>query len=127
MNNKNPFEKISEAAGKLSTSVQKAAGDLGRAMPSADTLKRGAGRVLMTGGRILIDPKAFVGQIAVSVGANLAKSAASDEWLVVEASANELVVIDRGAEQHAKEVFERCVKEGKSVMLCNVRAAYSGL
>lgn len=124
---KNPFDKISEAAGRLSTSVQKAAGEVGKALPSADSLKRGAGRMLMTGGRILIDPKAFVGQVAVSVGANLAKSADSNEWLVVEANAVALVVIERGTEAQAKLVFDRCIAEGKSVMLCHVRAAYSGL
>lgn len=128
---KNGFRKIGskagEVAGQAATNVRDAASGLSNsitaAMPSKETLKRGLGMALITGGKLLIDPRAAVGEMAITLGNSLV-SQNSPEWLVLEATETAFLPVYRGNREQCQAEYEKAVQQGKIVILSQVVSAH---
>jgi hypothetical protein len=123
------FKKAKDAAltasSEVASRVKVAANSVGEALPSRDSVRRGVGHALIGGGKLLIDPRAMIGELAVSVGSNLL-SEPSQEWLLLEAHDNGLSVLLRGSEDQVRAFYTDRLAEGRSLLLCQVQAASSG-
>jgi hypothetical protein len=67
-------------------------------------MRRGAGTALIGGGKLLIDLRAMIGELAGSVGSSLL-SEPSQEWLLLEAHDNGLSVLLRGSEDQVRAFY----------------------
>lgn len=113
-------EQVADSARDTTSAVQAA---VTSSLPDAATIKRGVGRVLITGGKLLVDPKATVGEIAIALGEDLAGGQAPSEWLVLEATAAGFEPLCRGPEDAVRAAYEAAVASGRTVLLCQVQAA----
>jgi len=111
------------AAERAAESVGNVAGNLAEAMPSGGTVKRGIGQALILGGRVLLDPRAVVGELAIECGQKLSGGETDDRWLTLEATDSGFAVLTKGSEESARAVLDAAAREGRSVILCKVMAA----
>lgn len=96
-------------------------GQLAGALPDKSTLKAAVGGALVTGGKLLIDPKAVLGEAAVRMGENLRADPARIRCFVV-------VFDEAGAAQafpfvdptQARAFFDAAWQEHRRAYLCDV-------
>lgn len=112
--------------GDLIRKAKGAVGDVAasvvEAIPSRETVVKHIGQALIVGGRLLADPRAVVGELAVSLGTTLVAEQ-QEQWLVLEAMDEGFVVIAKGTEEEARRAYEEAVSRGATVLLCEVSAA----
>ncbi len=107
---------------KAKDTVGDVAASVVEAIPSRETVVKHIGHALIVGGKLLADPRAVVGELAVSLGTSLVAEH-QKQWLVLEATDEGFVAIAKGAEDEARRAYEEAVSHGATVLLCEVSAA----
>jgi hypothetical protein len=92
------------------------------ALPSKSVVMRGLGTALIAGGKLLIDPRAAVGEMAVTLGRSMINDS-SPEWLVLEANEAGFLPLFRGKEAIVREAYTKAIADRRVVILCQVMAA----
>ncbi|MFZ6657391.1 hypothetical protein [Undibacterium sp. TJN19] len=120
------FSKTADVVTETTTTVIGAAestkNTVADALPSKKVVMRGLGSALIVGGKLLIDPRAAVGEMAVSLGRSMI-SDKSPEWLLLEANEAGFLPLYRGKEALVREAYSSAIAEGRIVILCQVMAA----
>jgi hypothetical protein len=106
---------VSGVASRSAEAIQKA-------LPDRKTVQRGVGDALVFGGKLLYDPRATVGELAIGLGQGMRPSQIEDTWLLLRASETGFEVIGRGSEIDMRQAFEQARKT-VPVLLCQARAA----
>ena len=113
---------IAEGAGDLATRTAQA---VQQHLPDARTVRRSLGDALVFGGKLLYDPRATVGELAIGLGQGLRPDQVEDTWLLLRASDTGFVVIGRGSERDMRTAFEQA-RGSSDRLLCQARAASPG-
>ena len=74
---------VKQSAQSTAEAIAKTPKQIADAMPSKQSLKSAMGNALVTGGKLLIDPKAVIGEAAVKMGENLLAKPESLNWFVI--------------------------------------------
>lgn len=90
--------------------------------PDAQSVRRGVGEALVFGGRLLHDPRATVGEMAVSLGQGLRGTNAQSPWLLLQATPQGFTVVASGSEAQMRLAYESRRASG-AWLLVEVRAA----
>jgi hypothetical protein len=118
--------KAAQEAATRARSVAQSVGGLASrsagALPDASTVRRRMGDALVMGGKLLYDPRATVGEIAIALGQGLRPDPAAETWLVLRATETGFEVLAHGAEAEMRIAWERARDSG-SVLLCRAVAA----
>lgn len=109
------------AAKKSADTLAGVPGQLANALPDQNTLKSAVGSALITGGKLLIDPKAALGEAAVKMGENLRERPGRIQHFVV-------ILDDAGTAQatpftsatEARAFFDAAWQEHRRAYLCDV-------
>lgn len=109
------------AARKSADAVAGVPGHLASALPDRATLKSAVGSALVTGGKLLIDPKGTVGEVAVRMGENLRERPGSiRHFVIVLDDAGSAQVTPFGSDTEARAFFDAAWQEHRRAYLCDV-------
>lgn len=101
--------------------IAQAPGHLADALPSKEQLKNVLGSALITGGKVLIDPRAAIGEAAVRIGESLLSDPARIRWFVIRVDAQgaseSYAFHDTAA---ARECLDGLRRQGVRAYLCEV-------
>ncbi|MBC7781254.1 MAG: hypothetical protein H7125_14250 [Proteobacteria bacterium] len=110
---------VADTVGGLAT---RSADVINQRLPDGKTVRRSVGDALVFGGKLLYDPRATVGELAIGLGQGMRPTAIEDTWLLLRAADDAFVVIGRGTEEQMRLAFER-ERGTQPVLLCQARAA----
>ena len=118
--------KAAQEAATRARSVAQSVGGLAsrsaEALPDATTVRRRVGDALVIGGKLLYDPRATAGAIAIALGQGLRPDPAAETWLVLRATDTGFEVLAHGGEAEMRIAWERQRASG-AVLLCRAVAA----
>jgi len=115
--------RVRELGRSLGEAASRSAEAVAARAPDASTVRRGVGDALVFGGRLLYDPRATVGEMAVTLGQGLRGAGSDACWLLLRASPEGFAVLARGTEAQVRLAFEQQRSEGSALLLVQVRAA----
>jgi len=110
---------VSDTVGDLAS---RSADAIAQHLPDAGTVRRGVGDALVFGGKLLYDPRATVGELAIGLGQGMRPDKIEDTWLLLRVAGQAFEVIGRGGESEMRIAFEQA-RGTQPVVLCQARAA----
>lgn len=119
---------IQDAAANAGAAARKSAdalagvpGHLASTLPDRAALKSAVGSALITGGKLLIDPKGTVGEVAVRMGENLRERTGSiRHFVIVLDDAGTAQVTPFTSASEARAFFDAAWQERRRAYLCDV-------
>ena len=115
-------DRVVATAGSVGDAAARTAHAVQEVLPDRHAVRRSLGDALVFGGKLLYDPRATVGELAIGLGQGIRPHAVDDCWLLLRATDSGFEVIGRGDEAQMRQAFEQA-RRTATVLLCQARAA----